>query len=662
MDPVRRSKTLAWSLGALIAALVLAVLMLVAGAGERHEFWGDALAVVAVFTTTGVGLAITARQPGNRIGWLLMLNGLLLVLSGLAEGWAAYSAEHPGALPGERLAAVWDTNGWPLLFAAIVALAFVFPDGRLPSRRWRPAVALAVVAFSCTLLGGLLSGDRLDEPFEHVRPLDVLPGATSGALQGLGLLGMVIAFVLALSALVVRFRRAEGEQRTQIKWIAWAGAFIPLSIVLGTLDPSDAPGIATFVGLVLVEIAIPGAIGVAILRYRLYDIDRLISATLVYAVLTVCLGTSFAAVALVLGIVLGGGSVAATAAATLAVTLAFRPLRDRVQRLVDRRFDRLRYEANRQVDAFLAELREGRAQPEAVGAVLAVAVSDPSLRVFFWLPSEGQHGDDAGHPVPVLPAEPAGRTPVRRGELHLATIVHLPQASGPSPLLDDLIVRAGLAIEIARLRVEVRHQLAEVEASRSRIVSAGLEERRRLERDLHDGAQQRLISLGLELRHAQHELGAGEASATLDSVVAGLTDAITELRELASGVRPAALDDGLAPALEELAARAPIRTEVTATSERFSADLEAAAYFVASEGLTNAVKHAGGSQVRLQARRSDGRLVLRVEDDGRGGAAPGGGSGLVGLADRVAALGGELDLQSSEGRGTALVAEFPCGQ
>ena len=192
---------------------------------------------------------------------------------------------------------------------------------------------------------------------------------------------MIVTFVLAMAALVVRFRRSEGEERAQIKWIAYAGAFIPVSIILGSIEPNeDGPGDLTFLGLMLVQIGIPVAVGVAVLRYRLYDIDRLISATLVYAVLTVCLGAAFAAVVLVLGIVLGGGSVAATAVATLAVTLAFRPLRDRVQRLVDRRFNRRRYEANRQVDAFLAELREGRAQPEPVGEVLSSATGDPELR------------------------------------------------------------------------------------------------------------------------------------------------------------------------------------------------------------------------------------------------------------------------------------------
>jgi len=245
--------------------------------------------------------------------------------------------------------------------------------------------------------------------------------------------------------------------------------------------------------------------------------------------------------------------------------------------------------------------------------------------------------------------------------LQLATLVHAPD---PEPaLLDLLIGRAGLAIEIARLRVEVRRQLAEVESSRARIVAATYEERQRLERDLHDGAQQRLVSIGLDLRHLQHELGPAAAPAErelLDGAVTGLADAIAQLRELARGIRPATLDHGLAPALRELAARASIPTEVEATDERFERGVEAAAYFVASEALTNAIKHARCSRVVVHASRSDSRLVLMVSDDGRGGAAPALGSGLAGLSDRVVALGGRLVVKSDAERGTSIVAELPC--
>jgi signal transduction histidine kinase len=414
--------------------------------------------------------------------------------------------------------------------------------------------------------------------------------------------------------------------------------------------------------LVLALIAIPVAIGIAVLRYRLYEIDRLINATLVYGALTALLAAGFAAIVLGLGVALGGGSTVPTAVATLAVAIAFRPLRDRTQVLVDRRFNRDRYEGLRRADEFLADLRHGRAEPEAVGSVLAEATRDPSLELYFWLPGDDVHADARGRVVPELPSAPAGRTPVRRGELELGTLVHDPELVERPSVLDAVIVRAGLAIEIARLRVEVRRRLAEVERSRARIVTATYEERRRLERDLHDGAQQRLVSIGLELRHLQQALGpeAGETRAALDSAVTGLAEAIEELRELARGVRPAALDGGLAPALRELAARAPVRIELEVTPDRFGEEIEAAAYFVASEGLTNAVKHAQASRVVMRAERVDGRLIVSVADDGRGGASPGPGSGLSGLADRVAALGGRLEVASNGGGGTSLVAELPC--
>jgi signal transduction histidine kinase len=227
-----------------------------------------------------------------------------------------------------------------------------------------------------------------------------------------------------------------------------------------------------------------------------------------------------------------------------------------------------------------------------------------------------------------------------------------------------MVEAGGLAIEIARLRVELRRQLDEVEASRARIVTAANQERRRIERDLHDGAQQRLVSIGLALRHAQHELGAStpaRAAHTLEDALAEVAVAINELRELARGLPPSELDAGLGPALRELARRAPVPVDVRVTRQRFDRNLEATAYFIACEGLTNAVKHANSTRVILRAELDDGKLVVSVSDDGAGGAAPVGGSGLRGLADRVAAYGGTLRIESDRGAGTALTAELPCG-
>jgi signal transduction histidine kinase len=269
----------------------------------------------------------------------------------------------------------------------------------------------------------------------------------------------------------------------------------------------------------------------------------------------------------------------------------------------------------------------------------------------------------AGQLIDCLPTNPSGRTPVRRGDLELGMLLHDARLSERPNLLDGVLMRAGLAIEIARLRAEVRQQLAEVQGSRARLVAATDEERRRLERDLHDGAQQRLVSIGLALRHIQHvngEDGVAVADA-LDGVVDDLGESIKSLRELAAGIRPAARDGGLAPALAELASGAAMETAVDATTERFEAGLEAAAFFVASEGLANSIKHSRGTLVGLRAGRTGSSLVLRVSDDGIGGAELSGGTGLASLADRVAALGGRLELESETGAGTTLTAELPCG-
>jgi signal transduction histidine kinase len=328
-----------------------------------------------------------------------------------------------------------------------------------------------------------------------------------------------------------------------------------------------------------------------------------------------------------------------------------------VQLLVDRRFDRDRYAGLQTVERFLEDLRAGRAAPEATGAMLADALGDPELELRFRLDGDVEV-DATGRVVEDPDRSDRVRTPVRRGGLPLATVLHAPSLAERPDLLDSTIGKAGLAIEIARLRVEVRRQLAEVEASRARIVTAGYEERRRLERDLHDGTQQRLVSIGLALRHLQHRL---PDPAPLDAVVTEVAGAIEELRELARGVRPAGLDDGLGHALRELAARSQLKTRLDITDERFEDRIETAAYFVASEALTNAAKHAGAATVAVAATRRNGSLVVRVHDDGVGGAVPSDGSGLAGITDRVAALGGSLSVTSPPGEGTVVVAELPCG-
>jgi len=403
-------------------------------------------------------------------------------------------------------------------------------------------------------------------------------------------------------------------------------------------------------------------IGIAVARYQLYAIERLVNRTVVYTAVTLVLLGIYAAITVGLGVLIGAGSAWVTALATLAAALAFRPLRARVQDLVDRRYARARYEAVRHVRSFEDEVRDGRRAPEEIASVLAEALGDPRAELLFWLPETAAYADATGAIVPEVPNDTRRRTDIRRDDARTGVLLHDPSLLDRRDLLQGVLAAAALSIEMARLRVELRLQLAEVEASRTRIVEAGYEERRRLERDLHDGAQQRLVSLGVQLRRLQRSLprGAEILSPALDQIVAEVGAAIGDLRQIAAGVRPARLDDGLGAALRDLARSAPVPVEVDVTTERVAASVEAAAYFVACEALTNAVKHAAASRVAVSAVRENGTLHVRIADDGLGGATVRRGSGLAGLADRVAAHGGTLAVVSPKGGGTRIEVAIPC--
>jgi signal transduction histidine kinase len=294
---------------------------------------------------------------------------------------------------------------------------------------------------------------------------------------------------------------------------------------------------------------------------------------------------------------------------------------------------------------------------------LARALGDPTLELVYWLPDDERFVDARGRAVR-LPAPGSGRgmTRIERDGKLVAAILH--DALLIDTELDAIGAAAGMAIENERLDAELRAKVAELRDSRSRMLRIGLEERRRLERDLHDGAQQRLVSMALGMRLARDRMrdDPDTAERILDGAGAELDAALEELRELARGIHPAVLSDrGLDAALETLARRAPLPVELNHESyERLPEAIELAAYFVVSEALTNVAKYADASHATVNVARGNGKLLVEVTDDGVGGADPDKGTGLRGLADRLAVIEGRLEVESPPGAGTTIRAKIPC--
>jgi signal transduction histidine kinase len=316
------------------------------------------------------------------------------------------------------------------------------------------------------------------------------------------------------------------------------------------------------------------------------------------------------------------------------------------------------------VAGLVVELGEPRAAADLRGA-LARALGDPSLQLAFWFPAEARYVDGDGRPV-LLPEPDSDRrsTLVEREGEPIAALIHDPVLEHNTELVQSVCAAAGLTLENERLQAELRARLAELQASRARLVGATEAERRRIERDLHDGTQQRLVSIAMSLGFLESKLPDPEqARPIVREAREALTATLAELRVLTQGIHPAILAErGLAAALDELSARAaiPVRLRV-AIDGRLPDQIEGAGYFLVSEALTNAVKHSHANEVEVEALLESDVLRIDVRDDGIGGATPGGGSGLRGLADRVEALGGTLTLSSPPGRGTALTAVIPCG-
>ena len=368
----QRTAGMAWGVCSVVAMTTLVFLALGAAKSTPADSFGlgglgGLTFVLASLAFGTVGALVTSRVPGNPIGPVFLLTGLTIGIGDFAYQYADNAIFISSSLPGGELAAWAQNLGLPPSFGLLAIALLLFPDGSLPSRRWRPALWLAVVGITLSVLGYALRPGPLDSPFENVtNPLGI-SGAfdlTDAAGSGLGWLFMGLSVALAAAALIVRLRRAVGEERQQLKWIALAAAVTGVAIVADEITFfASLEGVATL-RLVLLGLAFctfPLAAGVAILRYRLYDIDVVINRALVYAALTATLAATYLASVLLLQLALESltaGSNLAVAASTLAVAALFRPARARIQQAVDHRFFRSRYDAARTLESFAARLRD----------------------------------------------------------------------------------------------------------------------------------------------------------------------------------------------------------------------------------------------------------------------------------------------------------------
>ncbi len=643
---------MAAGLVAAVFALEVAAVCLAAGEEDLAQ---PVLYLIYAVTQAAAGGLIVHRFPHHRIGWLLLLYAVEnAVVSDFALAYGVRAA-HDG-WPLASVMQLFGLTSWIVAASGLILLFLLFPDGTLVDRRWGAVVWIwgigAVLAIPAWTLNPQLGSGFVGGVNPYAQA-----GFPSGVLFGIGATLISAALIASVLALVLRTRSAQGSEREQLKWVVLGAALV------GVVLPTSAALWMVWTPIQLLAaialVLLPISACVAILRYRLYDVDLVIARTVAYALIAVLLAAVYAAVTLSAARFVSSPVAAAGAALIVAVT--FRPVHDTCQSLADRWLRPTRHRAIIATSRFVDALRCGDASVSDLETTLRRILRDDHFTLLLELP-DGALVDPEGRESPTSSQDTGGQ--ILRASTAAGATASFCHRDGDDRLVAAVAHAGALAVEIAALQVQLRRNLVEVEASRRRIQSAADEERRRIARDLHDGAQQRLVAIGLALRHAQLRaeptLGSALGSA-IDEAVAELAASIEELRELAGGLRPGSLDDGLGTALRELAARTPVRLDVRALSERFPTHVETAAYFVACEAVTNAVKHADASQIVLTLARQDGSLVVTVVDDGRGGAQPHRGTGLLGIADRIRAHHGHLQVDSPPGGGTRLEARLPCG-
>jgi len=645
-----------------------------------------------------IGYVLASRRPENSIGWLMLGMGVFFGLTAVASELGAYLI-HAGHRDAGLVLVAFDQPSWvPIVVLPVTFLLLLFPDGHLPSPRWRwfawaLGVALTVVFFAILL---------------HPAPMEESPVPDAANPLGIEALSpildaaqfLIIAIPIgvlgSLASLVLRFRRSTGIERLQLRWLLTAAAIVALlysGAMFASLGSSwggqgDAGWLTWVQNLVILSFAlIPLAIGVSVLRYRLFDIDVVINRALLFGALAVFITVVYVAVVVGVGAIVGSSqaSPVLSAAAAAIVALAFQPLRRRAQRVADR----LVYGKRATPYEVLSEFSERVGQTYASDELLprmarALAEGTGAERADVWvrvgqeLRAEATWPEDA-EPLPARPASSveegavAGGSmsePVRhRGELLGALSIDKrpgePLSATEGKLVRDLAAQAGLVMRNAGLTEELMDSIAQLRTSRQRLVTAQDEERRKLERNLHDGAQQQIVALtvklGLLVRLVERD--PDQARATAAQLQQDATEALEELRDLARGIYPPLLaDQGLVAALQSQARKSVVPVTVQGDGiGRYAREAEAAVYFSCLEALQNVAKYASASQVTVSLADGDGTLRFDVTDDGVGfdTTSSSYGTGLQGIADRLAALDGSIEVRSAVGAGTTVEGTLP---
>jgi signal transduction histidine kinase len=638
----------------------------------------------------GIGLLIAVRAR-NVIGWYLVVVGLSygLLAFGTAYG-AAGIVTFPGSLPAAVEVSTLVSNLWIVALVSLTLVLLLFPNGRPPSPRWRPVLWMTIGGAAASFILFLVkpapvepvAGTTVPNPFA-IESLTWFTGPALVVAAWVTVIGVVGCFV----GLIVRFRQGEAELRQQIKWlglVAAAGAVCVLttlaSLVACNCDES-ALGVVMIILLFIVILAgVPAAIAVALFKYRLYDLDLVVSKALVYGILAGLFTLVYVALVIGVGTIVGDrGNSFLTILTAVAVAVAFQPVRERVRHLANRIVYGKRATPYEVLSEFSDKVATSFAAEDVLprmAQILASGTGASSARV--WLrfgeelrPAASWPENGSAPPVAVEDGRLGGfgegedGVEVRHlGELLGALSVTMPPNDPMNPskerLVRDLAAQAGLVLRNVRLIEELR-------ASRRRIVTAQDERAKQLERNLHDGAQQQLVALGIQLSLAKRlaERDAPEIAATFDTLQQAATDALENLRDLARGIYPPLLaDQGLIVALEGQARKAALQVEVEGDGiGRYPQEVEAAVYFCVLEALQNVAKYAKASNARVRLADRDGTVTFEVTDDGTGFDPEHTplGTGLEGMRDRLEALGGTLMIDSTPDKGTTVGGTIRAG-